>query len=296
MMRRALQLGLAAQLAAAAACITTSGERILAGDVAKELSEFSAVPSATALGYAPAFGARRVLRAAQLVRFAGQHGVELATTKDICVERATRTLHSEDLLAAMRGAFGTENVRLSILDFSRNPVPPGETTFPRLGLPAVAPGGDAPVLWRGYVQYATGRKFPIWARVKVIAQLSRIVAVGNLEPGRPITEGQVRVEEREGYPRNSPSPRVEEILNKVPRRLIKDGAEVIPSLLGEERPVARGQKVQVEVHSGAMRLTLEGRAESAGDVGGTISVRNPESGRLFSARVSGKGRAVVNTP
>ena len=166
----------------------------------------------------------------------------------------------------------------------------------RFLVPAVAPGGDAPVLWRGYVQYATGRKFPIWARVKVAAQMTRIVAAANLEPGRPITEGQVRVEEREGYPRNSPSPRVEEVLNKVPRKLIKDGAEVIPSLLGEERPVARGQKVQVEVHSGAMHLTLEGRAESAGDVGGTISVRNPESGRLFSARVSGKGRAVINQP
>jgi flagella basal body P-ring formation protein FlgA len=78
--------------------------------------------------------------------------------------------------------------------------------------------------------------------------------------------------------------------------LIQAGAEVLPSLFAEVRSVARGEKVQVEVQSGAARLTIEGRAESAGDVGGTISVRNPQNGRLFSARVSGKGRAEVKTP
>jgi flagella basal body P-ring formation protein FlgA len=296
MIRNALQFVLAAQLAAAPACVTTSGDRILAAELAAELSEFSALPPETALGYAPAFGAKRILGTEQLVRFAKQHGVELTAGKAICVERATRILIPEELLAAMRATFDAQNVRLSIVDFIRTPVPLGETVFPRQGLPASAPGGDGPVLWRGYVQYAPGRKFPIWARIKVSAQLSRIVAVVDLEPGRPADERQVRVEEMEGYPRNAPGPRVEDVLHKAPRRLIKAGDEVIPSLFVEVRSVARGEKVQVEVQSGSARLTMEGRAESAGDVGGTISVRNLQNGRLFSARVSGKGRAVVNTP
>ena len=172
MIRGAIPFVLAAQLAAAAACVTTSGDRILAGEVAAELSEFSALPSETALGYAPAFGAKRVLRTEQLVRLAKQHGVELTAGKDICVERATRLLNQEELQAAMRAAFDAQDVRLSIVDFSRTPVPPGGTVFPRQGLPASAPGGDGPVLWRGYVQYAPGRRFPIWARVKVSAQLT----------------------------------------------------------------------------------------------------------------------------
>ena len=289
-----LQLALLAQVAAAPACIRASGDQLLAGEVATELSEFSALPPATTLGYAPAVGAKRVWPAAQLVRLARQHGVEITDGKDICVERATRDLNSEELLAAMRGTFGSERVRLSIVDFSRNPVPPGETAFPRQGLPASAPGGDGAVLWRGYVQYAAGKKFPIWARVKVSAPLTRIVATESLEPGRAIAAGQVRVEETEGYPRNGLAPRVEDVVHKAPRRLIKAGAEVVPSLLAEERVVARGEKVEVQVEDGATRLTLEGRAESAGDVGGTISVRNPQNGRLFSARVSGKGRAVVS--
>jgi flagella basal body P-ring formation protein FlgA len=295
MIRFALQFVLAASLAAASLCVTTSGDRILAGDVAAEVTEFSALPPETALGYAPALGARRVLPAEQLVRLAKQHGFELTNSKDICVERASRLLNPEELLAAMRTTLGSENVRLSIVDFSRAPVPPGETVFPRQGLPASAPGGQGPVLWRGYVQFAAGRKSPIWARVKVSTQLTHIVAVENLEPGRPVNEGQIRVEKTEGYPRNGPVPRVEDIVHKAPRRLLKAGTEVIPSMLAEERPVARGEKVQVQVDSGSTRLTLEGRAESAGDVGGAISVRNPQNGRLFSARVSGKGRAVVST-
>lgn len=296
MIRGALQFVLAAQLTASPACIMTSGDRILAGEVAAELSEFSALPSDTALGYAPAIGAKRVLQAEQLVRFAREHGVELINGKDICVERAARLLNPEELLAAMRATFGAQDVRLSIVDFSRTPVPPGEVVFPQQGRPATAPGGGIPVLWRGYAQSASGRKFPIWARVKVSARLARMVAIGNLEPGRPIDASQVRIEETEGYPRGGPAPRVEDVVHRAPRRLIKAGTEVIPSLLVEARPVARGEKVQVEVQSGATRLTLEGRAVSAGEVGGTISVRNPQNGRLFSARVSGKGRAVVDAP
>ena len=296
MIRSALQFLLVAQLAAASACVVTPGERILAGDLAAELNEFAALPAETALGYAPAFGAKRVLGPEQLVRLAKLHGVELTAGKSICVERATRLLNPEELPAAMRATFGAQNVRLSIVDFSRTPVPLGEIVFPRQGLPASAPGGDGPVLWRGYVLYSSGRKFPIWARTKVSAQLRRIVAVEDLAPGTPVDESQVRVEEVEGYPRTAPAPRLEDVVHKVPRRAIQAGAEVLPSLFAEVRSVARGEKVQVEVQSGAARLTVEGRAESAGDVGGTISVRNTQNGRLFSARVSGKGRAEVKTP
>jgi len=296
MIRSALQFVLAAQLAAAATCVTTSGDRILAGELAAELTEFSALPAETVLGYAPAFGAKRILGTEQLARLAKQHGAELAVSKDICVERATRILNPEELLAAMRATFGAQNVRLNIVDFSRTPVPLGEAVFPRQGLPASAPGGDGPVLWRGYVQYASGKRFPIWARLKVSAQLSRIVAVVDLERGSAVDQTQVRIEELEGYPRNAPAPRVEDVLHKAPRRLIRAGEEVIPSLFVEVRSVARGEKVQVEVQSGAARLQTEGRAESSGDMGGTISVRNTQNGRLFSARVSGKGRVVVGTP
>ncbi len=57
--------------------------------------------------------------------------------------------------------------------------------------------------------------------------------------------------------------------------------------------VARGERVVVEVTSGAARLAFETTAESAGGVGNFVLVRNPASGRLFPAKVAGKGKVVI---
>jgi hypothetical protein len=57
--------------------------------------------------------------------------------------------------------------------------------------------------------------------------------------------------------------------------------------------VERGDKIAIEVSSGGARLTFDATAESSGRAGDSIMVRNPESGRLFRAKVEGKGRASV---
>jgi flagella basal body P-ring formation protein FlgA len=57
--------------------------------------------------------------------------------------------------------------------------------------------------------------------------------------------------------------------------------------------VERGDKIAIEVSSGGARLTFDAMAESSGHAGDSIMVRNPESGRLFRAKVEGKGRASV---
>jgi hypothetical protein len=57
--------------------------------------------------------------------------------------------------------------------------------------------------------------------------------------------------------------------------------------------VARGERVVVEVTSGAARLAFETTAESAGGVGNFVLVRNPANGRLFPAKVAAKGKVVV---
>ena len=57
--------------------------------------------------------------------------------------------------------------------------------------------------------------------------------------------------------------------------------------------VARGERVIVEVTSGAARLAFETTTESAGGVGNFVLVRNPANGRLFPAKVAGKGKVIV---
>jgi flagella basal body P-ring formation protein FlgA len=51
----------------------------------------------------------------------------------------------------------------------------------------------------------------------------------------------------------------------------------------------------VEVRLGRARLVMNARAEAAGRTGDTIAVRNPESSRIFQARIEGKDRVLVDT-
>jgi hypothetical protein len=60
-----------------------------------------------------------------------------------------------------------------------------------------------------------------------------------------------------------------------------------------ERDVVRGEPVQVIAQSGAARVAFESRAESSGALGDSVLIRNPQNGRLFQAKVAGKGKVVV---
>jgi flagella basal body P-ring formation protein FlgA len=68
---------------------------------------------------------------------------------------------------------------------------------------------------------------------------------------------------------------------------------ILASMLVSPREVERGDKVTVEVSSGSARLSFDGTAQSPGRAGESILIRNPESGRLFHARVEAKGRVMV---
>jgi flagella basal body P-ring formation protein FlgA len=77
------------------------------------------------------------------------------------------------------------------------------------------------------------------------------------------------------------------------QRAIHAGEPVYASMLVAPREVERGDKVAVEVSSGAAMLAFEATAESSGRTGDSIVVRNPENGRLFSAKVEAKGKVSV---
>jgi len=60
-----------------------------------------------------------------------------------------------------------------------------------------------------------------------------------------------------------------------------------------EPDVLRGEQVSVLVTSGAALLRFQADAETSGRRGDSVLVRNPENGKLFQARVEGKGRVTV---
>ena len=104
----------------------------------------------------------------------------------------------------------------------------------------------------------------------------------------------MRREVVESFPRaGKTEPALDEVVGMLPIRNIASGAEVRPEILVRPNDVNKGDLVHVEVHIGAARLALNGRAEATGRVGDFIAVLNPESSRTFQARVAGKDSVVV---
>jgi flagella basal body P-ring formation protein FlgA len=277
---------------AAGACIAVAADRVTAGDLAESVPVFSSLPADTDLGYAPVPGARRFYHAAELRRLALRYNLAAESLNEICIERAMEPLVPERVIEAMRESLGTPEAHIEIVELSRYPVPRGDIEFTRASLP---PGGPAAILWRGFVRYGSQRRFAIWARVKITAPSTRIVALQNLPGGQRIEAAQVRLEPTETFPSSQPAPSLDQVLGLVPRRSIAAGAALTKNLLDAPKEVERGAVVEVEVHSGGARLSLEGRAQNSGRRGDAIPIRNLATGKSFSARVAGKDRVVLTT-
>jgi flagella basal body P-ring formation protein FlgA len=282
-------------MAAVAGCVPVEGDRVTARDLAQADPAFSALAADTVFSLSPAPGVRRVFQAADLKRLAASHGLSLEAAAEVCVERPMVALDRERLLEAMRAALARPEARIELVDVIAFRVPRGAIEFPLGGLrrpPAGRP--DAPVLWNGSVRYGAGRRYPIWAKVRILAPLVRVVAVEDLRASRPIQAGQVRLDASEGFPEAAVATSVDQVVGLAPRRAIPAGAPIPKSILAPAREVERGDAVRVEASSGRASVALPGRALSGGSRGDAVMVRNPASGRSFQARVSGRGTVSVD--
>jgi flagella basal body P-ring formation protein FlgA len=282
-------------LAALAGCLPIEGPKVTAADLTRADARFATLAPETAFGYAPAPGAHRIFRGAELTRLAASQNLSLDGGADICVMRALEPLDPERLLDSMRAALAPVEARIELVEAAQFQVPHGELEFPASGLARPAPGNPgAAVIWRGYVRYAGANRYPVWAKVKVSVVATRIFAVEALRAGQPIQAGQIREETGGGFPAGDPlAATIEEVVGRVPRRAIPAGSPVARSALAVARDVERGDPVRVEASAGRASVGFSGRAETGGTAGDTVVVRNPASGKSFRAKVSGKGSVSV---
>jgi flagella basal body P-ring formation protein FlgA len=167
--------------------------------------------------------------------------------------------------------------------------------FPLSGLSASTSIDPAtPVTWRGEVLYHSSHKFTIWARVRVAATMTRVVATEMILPGQAVTSKQVRLETYDDFPlRNDIARSLDEVIGRVPRRALRAELPVFRTDLMEPYQIQRGETVQVTAISGATQLTLAAVAQNSGRQGDTISLKNERSGKVFLGRIEGKDRALV---
>jgi flagella basal body P-ring formation protein FlgA len=283
---------------AQAPCLTVTGDQIVGSDFARAIPAFANISPNSPLALSPLPGHARVFHLSEMQSIAARFSIPDDLLHEVCFQFAMETLNIDRVAEAMGNALQLPDARIEILETSPAAAPVGTIEFTRddLGTPA-SPDSKTPVPWRGNVVYAGNRRFPISAKVRIVAPITRLVAIESLKSGVVIQADQMRTEVIDGFPvATSKSPSPERIAGMVPLRPIAAGGEIRVDNLARPNEVNRGDLVQVEVHFGAAHLALTGRAETAGRVGDTVSVRNPDTSKVFQALVEGIDRVIVGPP
>ncbi|HVW10336.1 MAG TPA: flagellar basal body P-ring formation chaperone FlgA [Bryobacteraceae bacterium] len=280
-------------------CLTVTGDQILGRDLARAVPALARIPHSTPLAPAPIVGNMRVFTASELQSIAARFSLPLADAQDVCFRFATEPLDQIRLQAAMKKALAMDDAHIEILETTAGDVPKGTMEFTRegLGVPAT-PDQTNGETWRGNILYGGVQRFPIWAKVRVTVPSTRLIAVESLRPGAVIRPEQVHLEVADRFPQPGLADLTpESVAGMAPVRSISAGAEIRRDNLLRPNDVNRGDTVQVDVRFGGAHLSFNGHAESGGHIGDTVSVRNPETNRMFQAIVAGSGRVFVgNTP
>ena len=149
---------------------------------------------------------------------------------EACFEWSLQPLTDDAVRAAIRESLQSPDARVDVLAISGSQAPAGKVSFPISGLLAsTITDPDTPVTWRGEVLYHGSRKFSIWARVKVSATMTRVVATQLILPGQTVTPDQVKIETYDDFPlRNDIARNLEEVVGRMPRRAHPHGTAGVP--------------------------------------------------------------------
>jgi flagella basal body P-ring formation protein FlgA len=267
---------LASLALAACAALSPGSDRVLLRDLA------SAFPGAaladTPLALAPVPGVARRFDFLELRRIAARFSLP-EPAREMCVTRPVALLDPARILAAMRAQL--PGAEIELLDFSRWPAPEGTLEF--------SPAGPRGEHWTGAVQYGGGRRFAVWARVRVRLSAPRPVAAHDLRAGQRLASSDFRLETGASSTDVHP-PSIAELSGRRLRRTVRAGTAVRAEWTDTPPDVARGETVAVAVRYGAAVVAFEGQAQGSGNAGQIVAVLNPQTHKRFHAHVDGPGR------
>jgi len=277
----------------ASLCRPIDSDSVLARDVAAAIPAFARVPGDSLIGYVALSGTPRVFHGKDLEMLAKNRGVDAPALPNICFVRRTFVPGADQIRGAILATLKVTGAKVEVIASSQKSAPAGELVFPRSGAQSPLQGE---IMWHGYVAYGENARFPVWARVRVSASMTRVVTLQNLPAGKEIRPGQVRVETCEDTPLDDSIARnLDEVVGFVPKSSMRAMTVIHRSQIERPNDIAIGEVITVDVFEGAAHLVMEGRAQSAGMKGSTITVRNTASGRDFQAQVASKGRAMIGS-
>jgi flagella basal body P-ring formation protein FlgA len=282
---------------ARAACVAVPSGNILVRDISTAIPLFQALDPDTVIGFAPFPGTIRVLSARDVLLIGRRYGLAPPPGEaagSVCVERIVRYLSMEEVKAALLSALDIADVRLEVLEFSNQALPPGRLEFQHSGLnkpPRNNP--ETPVLWRGNLIYDDQRSLVVWAKVRISVVREIFLATETIPKGAVIRADQVASTPVRQFPSLEPSPNGPSVIGKVARRALPAGQAIVAEALDDLQDVFRGEMVHVEAIDGGASIRFDAIAQASGQKGEIILVHNPTSGRNFRALIEGREQVVV---
>jgi flagella basal body P-ring formation protein FlgA len=283
---------------ARAACVAVPSNHIVAQDLSTAIPLFQALDPGTMIGFAPLPGTVRVLSSSDVVLIGRRYGLafppgELAPS--VCVERIVRHLSLDEMREALVSALDINDVRLEVLEFSNQPLPPGQLSFQR-SLLNKPPGNSPqmPVIWRGELIYDDRRSLMVWAKVRISVDRDVYLAAKTIPKGAVIRADQIATARIRQFPSLDLAPSTPLVVaGKVARRTLMAGQRIVAEELDTVKDVLQGATVHVRAIDGAASIRFDAIAQASGQKGEVIMIHNPSSGRNFRALIEGSGLVIV---
>lgn len=129
-------------------------------------------------------------------------------------------------------------------------------------------------------------------RVGVLVRRTVVIAAASKSRGETIAESDVTIDQQWVGPNLKAAP-PEEVIGAAAQGRIATGQVILSGSIAAPVIVNKGETVSVACVSGSIVLTTKARALSSARVGDVIQFQGLEDKRTFTARMSGRGRAVV---
>ncbi|MCK8786854.1 flagellar basal body P-ring formation chaperone FlgA [Roseomonas sp. NAR14] len=254
----------------------------------------------TTIGQAPAPGRRMVLEAAQILAIARANGITwrpLALDERVVIERPGRPVARDEILDLLRAELGhlglDQDAELDLAGFSPPLVPLG--AFLQLAIENAAYEGTTHRFAATLAVMAEGLPtLRVRLAGRALATAPVVLANRRLPIGAVVGPGDVRLGRlRVERVRGGLAQRPEEVVGQQLRRPLAPDLPIATADLGAPIVVPRNTLVTMQVESGGLSLSAQGRALGDGTRGGMVPVMNLASRMVVEARVVAPGQVRV---
>ncbi len=123
-------------------------------------------------------------------------------------------------------------------------------------------------------------------RLQIDARTEMVTATRQLLAGTVLTMADLQMQKQDlaqagGHPVKNP----EDVVGKKLRMTVREGAPLRSNQLASVPVIVSGQPVTIVVENAGVKITVSGKAKSAGGIGDVIRVQNLVSSKEMSARV-----------